>query len=206
MTFHPIPNVAQVDMIYTQVNNPCENRYFVLGAGAWDATSIQALAGQFLDWEHTTAKAMRNVNTTLVKILARDMTAIDAVEYETSANEVGTWAGGPLPENVTIALKAQTGHAGRNRRGRTFWIGLASNMLQAEPGMLIGTVVTSLVNAMDALVAHAFSNSGQLAMVHRKTGSTYLAEGVPFPIINYIAADQVVDSQRRRLPLHNRHR
>lgn len=204
--FHPIPNTAQVDMVYLQGDQPCENRYFVAGAGAWDLSMLTTLSSDFAAWEADVAAPLRNASTSLIKIFARDMTTEAGAELETDHSTPGTWAGTALPQNATISLKAQTGSAGRDRRGRTYWIGLAANMESANPGVMIGSVVAELVTALNALVAVAFPNTGKLVVAHRKSGGVYITPAVTHQILSYTAADHYFDSQRRRLPGHNRHR
>lgn len=206
MTFHPIPNTAQVNMIYDVDGQPCENVYFVAGAGAWDLSMLATLSSDFAGWEADVAAPLRNGNTKLTKIFARDMTSESGAELETDHSIPGTWVGAVVPQNVTISLKAQTGSAGRDRRGRTYWIGMSDNMLGPTAGQVLGGVVASLLTALNALVAVAFPNSGKLVVAHRKVGSAYITPAVTHEILSYTAADHFVDSQRRRLPGHNRHR
>lgn len=206
MTFHPIPNTAEVDMIYTQANTPCMNRYFVTGAAPWDLSMLATLESDFAAWEADVASLLRNVNVLFTKTLVRDMTSSAGAEIETDHSTPGTLAGLPLPQNVTISLKAQTGVAGRDHRGRTYWIGLVGAEESADAGVIQGSYVASMLTAMNALVAVEFPNTGKLSVVHRKSGGVYLPEGVPHTILSYTAADHFVDSQRRRLPGHNRHR
>lgn len=206
MTFHPIPSTAQVDMVYDQAGQPCENRYFVHSSTAWDLAALAALEGVFVGWEVATAKLLRNTDTTLIKFFARDMSASDGAEVEFSEAVIGTLTGTPLPQNCTISLKAQTGAAGRDRRGRTYWIGMSAAMESANPGEVQGSYVTSLVSAMNALVGAVVEAGKTLVVAHRKVGSAYIDPAVTHTIISYTAADHFFDSQRRRLPGHNRHR
>lgn len=206
MTFHAIPDTAQVNMIYDFDGQMCENVYYVKGAGPWDLTMLQALELEFANWEDTYAKVYRNTSTRLTKIFVRDMTTSSGAELEVDANIVGVWVGAVVPQNVTISLKAQTGMAGRDRRGRTYWIGLADNMLGPTAGQILGSVVLNLVTCLQHLVTTAFTNSGQLVVAHRRSGGAWITPAETYQILSYIAADNYVDSQRRRLPGHNRHR
>lgn len=204
--FIPAVNTASVAMIYSQDDEHTENVYHVQGTAAWTVSSLTDLATAFAGWENSTAKLHRATNTGLEKIYIRDLTTQTGHVVEVAETINGTDAGTPLPNNVTIALTARTGIAGRSFRGRSFWIGLTASALAGGGSYISNGALSTLLSVMEALRTTTFPNSGQLVVASFRSGGAWRSSAVLTPITNFSVADTGLDSQRRRLPFHNRHR
>lgn len=120
----------------------------------------------------------------------------------------GTYgAAGSLPSNTCIAVKKSTGNPGRAGRGRWYWGVFA-------PAALTGIDVVGTVYAGDVVAAlGAFQDDIETALSPATMGIvSYHLNGSPRSaglfqrITQWSVADYLVDTQRRRLLGHNRHR
>lgn len=203
--FISVPNTAQIEMIYTAASERVENVYHVVGSTPWDAAGLAALTTYFVGWENGTAKLLRSDNVVLVLVRAIDMSSVSGAEVETTEAITGSIGTGHLPNNVTISIKANTGLRGRSYRGRTFWIGVNDSQLDPSGQGMLATPLNSIVSALNNLRGGVIPNSGKMAVVSKRNGGVPRTTGVATPIIEYVAIDPNIDSQRRRLIGHNRH-
>lgn len=204
--FVPAAKTAQVEMVYTAAGQIMENVYHVVGTADWTLTSLTALINDFVGWETTYGKYQRAVNVFCTKIKASDLSTQFGPISETAENIEGVEADGPFPNNVTVAVKWITGLRGRSHRGRTYHIGLPRSYVDASENQLGPTAITDMVTCYRALKNTAFTNSGILNVRSIRTANAYRTTSLMTPIVDAVLADAFVDSQRRRLPGHNRHR
>lgn len=204
--FVPGPNVLEIDAIYFQGTEKVENVFHLQGAAAWSESTIIAALGTYSTWEAAWAASRRASNVNLTLLVGRDLTTATSLSLEQVEDLAGTDTGQHLPNNVTVAIKAVTGFRGRSFRGRTYWIGLTATYLEANGSFINATEAGRLIDAMNALRTAAWPNSAQLVVFSRRHDNAWRTTGVATPIERYVLTDEVVDSQRRRLPGHNIHR
>lgn len=206
MVFQSCPGIAQVEAIYEEAGQVCENVYHVTngGSSAYTVDDLAGLENAVAGWETASAKAYRSSNTGMILTRARDLGTADGHEHQTTRNINGTDSGNVIAQNVTVALRAGTGLAGRSNRGRTFWIGLTD--AHASNGEIAEVWLGNVVEAMNALITAVVEGTGfELCVLSRRADKALRSVGIGIPIISYSATDTYVDSQRRRLPGHNRH-
>lgn len=200
MTFIPAADTAEVVMEFTYPEgNKAKNVYNVREANitSWDATALGVLADLFEDWDDTDCSGTRAATVVLTRIVARDISSANGAIVERVVNIPGTVASPPLPANVTFAVKALTGFAGRSFRGRTFWVGLSEQIVTNDT--LSTTFVDYIVGAMDALAADLLANGWKHVVVSRFASGAPRTAAVVTDIISYGVTDATVDTQRRRL-------
>lgn len=204
--FIPVPNVAQVDMIYTQDNQPVENVYHYQFAAPPTALDLNNLIDSLKTWETDHGAGLRSDDVALVRIKARDLTTVDGigVDRQIVPAIVGTNVAGAMPNNVTLAMTWRTGLAGRSFRGRTYHIGLVKGTLTA-PNQVSNAGQASLIAAYTLLLDVDPAGSPPLVVVSRRHANADRLVGIATPV-TACTTDGFVDSQRRRLPFHNRHR
>lgn len=216
MPFQPCPNIAQVELIYTASSQPCENVYHVLMDSGWDATKLAALTDDMATWNHAHLRGMQSAEVFLQKIRATDLTTSTGLVHEVAVSppDQGADTGAPLPNNVTIAVSWRTGLRGRSQRGRTYVIGLTEERLGSDAQEVTSGDAGSIITVFEALIEAIDAVTGRhlvvLSRFHGVDPTTHKpvprANGVGTIITNVILADPFIDSQRRRLPAHNRHR
>lgn len=216
--FIPVTNTAEVSLQFSQADGEfAENVWGVVRDEAWDVASLTALAHTFMTWWHdgTGGASYREAQGTGVQLLGcavRDLTTETSPSLVISPFPItevhGIDTAAPLPNGVSFAITARTGHAGRSFRGRTFAIGLTesvllssdSNQIKPDVAAIFTVALGGLITAVHAADAHA-----QLAVVSRRHDNAPRSLGVATPIVNYGYHDLFLDYQRRRAPGHNRH-
>lgn len=200
--FIPAPGVVQVEMVYVNNNQICENVYHVLrpgGAGSPTSADLDAIAGVFNTWENDHGRTMRNTVTRLTLIRARDLAVQDGlvVEHIPTGLVVGQTAAQPLPGNVTLAIKWSTGLGGRSFRGRTYHVGLSVGDID---GVSILTAARDFIVSNYALLRDNVDAAGigTLVVLSYAANKFWRAAAVATPIL-HASADINLDSQRRRL-------
>jgi hypothetical protein len=104
-----------------------------------------------------------------------------------------------LPNNVTVAASLRSNLTGRSARGRWYWQGLTEpqvtgNAIAAGVLTSIDAALTNLQSSIDGagfawVIVSFFTNNAP-----RVGGPVY------FTVVDIVFVDDVVDSQRRRLP------
>lgn len=202
-------DVAEIRALYTLEGERCENVFHVLNnAGGWTIPTLLDLGGIFVDWEDATGKAQRGAGTFLDLVTVTDLTSLGSsrVTVPVSPAIAGSHDGAPAPNNVTCAIKHNTGVRGRGRQGRTFWLGMTETMYSAN--QIETATVTAITAAMLALRNDILALDPDYRMVvcHREVDGVPLAVGNTSEILSFDIADNILDSQRTRLPGHKRNR
>lgn len=207
MAFTPATGIAEVRMKYGATGGPQYNIYHVhhTDGSAWNNTQLSALVGVFAAWEAATALSKRHNVIFWIEGFARDLTTEFGAEAQNAGAVQGTAPGAALPANVTLAVKAVTGVAGRSRRGRTYWIGLSESMTQNDS--IIAPYLTSIPAALETLRTsiNAVANQ-EMVVLSAQENNVKLNPRVGRVITGWALADTNLDSQRRRLTGHNVHR
>lgn len=196
-------------MKYTWQGQPVENVYAVqrFSVGPLSVADLTDIGGVFAGWETGVALPYRSNTVTYNGCSVRDLTTESSpeVEVSTGAGTVGGRTANPLPNNVTFCLKLSTGLVGRSFRGRTYWIGLVYDQITGNVILHSGAVdIRGIMNQLlTFLTSHTTSYAlGVLSLHHNGAART---AGVFTSASGYSFTDEVLDSQRRRLPAHNRH-
>lgn len=202
MAFIPVPETAEVTMVYTGPNsNRMVNVYhYVRPTLGWDADSLGDLGEALLSWENTVAKAQRSNQITCIGVECRDLSVQDSFVVSVAAIPpiVGTVPSPVLPANVTFAVSFRTPFAGRSFRGRSYWIGLAEGDVTGD---FIATarsqgILAAVTDLMDTVPT---ALNAQLAVVSRFNNGVARSTGIATPVTSIILVDLRVDTQRRRL-------
>lgn len=202
MPFIPVPNGVQVEMRYGYLGERVENVFwvFVDDEPAPTVATMSTIAGIFYSWWNTHVKTIQSANATLREIYCTDQSAQNggAFTYTTNLPADGANVQEPLPGNVALCVSLRTAQRGRSYRGRSYIVGLTENQVQGN--LLTSASASAWLAAYDALVNELNTPPYQLAVCSRFTAGAPRVAGVLTPIIDAALVDNVVDSQRRRLP------
>jgi len=111
----------------------------------------------------------------------------------------------PLPTNVSLTISFRTALRGRSFRGRNYVVG----MVEAQTigaNTVDSAVIADWITCYEELLTIAASNATAWVVVSRFSGVDGNGDpiprvaGVTTPINSVVIVDNVVDSQRRRLP------
>lgn len=181
-----------------------ENVYnFSAGAPPTTAT-MNNLIDAFIAWETAHGVNMRAATTGLQRVTCTDLsTATGAVVDRQVIPELdGTSPGLQAPNNVTLAFAIRTPLRGRSYRGRIYHVGMPNNQILGN--LIVGPTLTSWVGAYSLLLSLGVAPIFHLGVLSRHNGGVRLATCV-WTQATAFTANQQLDSQRRRLPGHNRH-
>lgn len=200
--FIPGANVAELTAVYGFQEKSMSNVLHFHKTGGWDAASLQALADNYIGWEGASGKSQRSHQEALILVKARDITTQfgPVIETTDSLPLSGAVVDNCLPLNVTLALASRTGLAGRSFRGRTYFIGLPYGSVLNN--QVAATPLAAIVAAYNGLITAAVGWGTPLGVFSKRTGGAWRIGGGVFTPITLFKADNIVDSQRRRLPGH----
>lgn len=179
---------------------------------AWSAAQLSAMLTVINTW--ITGSLIGHMVSAYVldHLKGVDLSASPGPEVTGFGGAGGTMVGTPLPANVSLAIKFNSGTSGRGRSGRVYAIGLAKEKQTADRYDLTETTALNTAWAGLLTAINAVTNT-QMVILSRYHGvdpTTHKpvkrAAGVCIPILSVGATDNVLDSQRRRLIGHNRHR
>lgn len=203
--FQPAPNVVQLNAIYGSNNEVVENVFHYSSGVAPDATTMNALIDAYITWETVTGKFTRNQNTVLKEMVAIDLSAANGtlVDRAVVPQISGTVAGTVCPNNVTVALAKRTGQRGRNFRGRVYHIGMAASSTLGN--QITDASRTALLQAYTLLITLGVAPIFHMQVLSKWDHTVWRGTSLVTPVTGF-TMDPNLDSQRRRLAGHNRHR
>lgn len=196
----PAPGIVALEAIYVMSSQNVENVFHYHLGSTIDVAKLNAMCATYAGWATAHVGAISPA-TQLVKLQARDLTSVAgaSVIYNVSPPIVGTSAGNPVPNNVTWSLKKVSGLRGRANRGRVYLVGMTTADLFADEQQVTSAFANANVaNYLELMTDQITSNGAQEVIYHKATG-------LGTPVVSYAYADLYLDSQRRRLPGHNRH-
>lgn len=110
----------------------------------------------------------------------------------------GSQAGNILPNNCSIAVSFKTGVSGRTNRGRNFWAGLLETDVADQR---VNNVRLAQIKGMyEGLIGSGYIDPMWVWSVISRKELVPGGPGRAVPITTVSFNDDVVDSQRRRLP------
>lgn len=204
-----IANTAEFVLNFLYDAQPCQNIVHVRDdtpLAAWDTPGLTATASAIKDWWHLTGKNFSAGTNSLQSIKGTDLGTAGGgtqVLYTTGLPEAAAGGAQALPNNCTLAISLRTTQTGRSHRGRLYHVGMTTLFMDATDSSRVGAaVLTQLMTDYNDLKTRIeASRVGHT--LHWVIVSWKLIDSFA---IDHIQIDPVIDSQRRRLPGHNRHR
>lgn len=199
----------------------------ILSAANFNVANADYVAGLFKSWiqDHWSANAHARAAATEVDVIWNTVLATGPLEgrvYQDSDYPIpGTGSGGGMPNNVTAAVELRTDLLGRSFHGRTYFPGALLTLVDAatDPNVITPGNVGVLINMYEALrtalaslefhtlgVADAINDNFPLQVASFRSGGADRTLAVCTTVTSCTMSDAFVDSMRRRLPGHNRHR
>jgi len=201
MPFIPADKTVQVEMRYVQNSSQMENVFYVHkeSLGDVDATYLGGLADIIKSAWTTYFKPIISTGCTLVEIYLRDLTALEAIEFTESVNDVGTAAGSLATGQDTLCVSFRTGFTGRSARGRSYFISLRQTDIVNDI-VSVGKA-QAIVDAWAEMMSeiNASLDGAKCVVLSRFTEGAPRTEGQIRDITTVTAIDRIVDSQNNRL-------
>ena len=199
MPFVPIPNTAEVAIRCLQDGQNVANVWHVRYQGEPTPTIMTTIASTTITAWQDLVRGTTSSTVTLIEVSVVDQSEFGgfAALLAPSSNNTGTNASPPMPNPTTIAVKKNTGRAGRSFRGRLYHIGLCDNQIDAN--RLLPTAVTAISAAYNGFIARYTAINCEWVVASLYTANAPRVVGITTPI-TACSVDPVVDNQRRRAP------
>ena len=215
MPFVPSANVAHIQFIGESDGQETDNNlYFISTAPPITALSLQTLTDTLSDWYGTSLIPLTPTTWSYSHARGRDLTSQNSfIATSTNGQGTGEVASEATPGNVTVNMTFSTGLAGRNNHGSNRFpvlnngqvdinavdVGLLGDILTAY-GQLLAPSGT-LPGGWTWVVLSQYSG---FTLVDGKKVPTPRVAGIAHEIFDIFFTDNVVDSQKTRLPKHGR--
>lgn len=203
MAFQAVTDTVEIDMIFTLNGVAAQNVFYAKKPGGYALPDLVTLATQIdVNWQGNW-RTEQPLEAVYVRTEIRGLAVENDISTSnnTSANP-GSDISPTLPNNVTFAIKKESGLTGRSARGRTYWIGIPQDKLvAADENTLSAAFIAALVANVDSV--RTSINAVALwepVLVSRFAGGVQRAFGVTFPWISSTNVNVVIDTQRGRLP------
>ncbi len=200
MAFQPVPDTAEVTLVFTQNLETITNTFHIEKPGGYTQADINLVADLI---DSLTA-------TNLLPIMTQDaiyqQTEVRGLANENDLIAIDGTNGGPgqvltegLPNSVTLSCKKLSPFTGRSARGRLYFIGLPNNDLDTNENQVKQTAADSIIIAIEAIRNGVLSGPWTPVIVSRFTNNLERPFGITFDWVNTTFVDRNVDSQRGRL-------
>jgi hypothetical protein len=203
MAFQAVPETAQITIVYTYNDEPCVNTLYAKKPGGYALGDLTALAEQIDVQVGTTWLNLQPPEASYVRTEVRGLDEENDLLVEENDNAgPGTGSANSTPNQVTFAIRKNSGKTGRSARGRLYWIGLPRDKLDpSDENRILQAHVDDLVDAVDDQRVGIDAVAGwEAVLVSRFKAGLKRDEGVTFPWVSTGAVDNIVDTQRGRLP------
>lgn len=200
MPFIPVPNTVQVEVIFEMQDQVVENTLYY----ANDTPSIEN-ATALLEAVNTAIQdqliPLLSSAITLVRLVATLISAIDGfvVTNTTGLPVDGGGSADALPSNVALCISKRTALRGRSARGRNYIAGIPLDARESQD-VLTSAFTTAVVSAFETILGAGADDGWVPVVVSRFHDNAPRVTGVTNPITSVIVVDNIMDSQRRRLP------
>jgi hypothetical protein len=197
--FQPVPNVIQVALGFSLEGSQSKNIINFRFPGLNPEDSMPGLSTELVTWYSDTLQPTISSNVL--------MSGFDLTYLGIETGRVMHWApgtalyGGGLavssPANVTLAVRFGCGVRGRSGHGRIYQVGIPG--VQTSGSYVASAFVSAIVAAWSALLNPAVIFAHKLSVVSRWHKGVVRNPAVSYDVTD-ITANNVIDSQRRRLP------
>lgn len=203
MAFQPVLNTVSIDVVYTLNGETVQNVFYGELPGGYILLDLQNVAAAIDLAVAANWLPQQPVEAVYRFTEVRGLAVVNDIAWtDATSTGVGGHASPTLPGNVTFSLKKLSGQTGRSARGRTYWIGIPQNQLLAsDENRLNGTYQLAIEAAVDTIrTTIAAIGLWQPVLVSRFTGGLPRGSGLTFPWASTTSVDNILDTQRGRLP------
>jgi len=193
-------NVAAIKTFATLTGKPVMNDFYYEFTEPPDHGTLVTLLENFTDAFTEQVLPLLSSNWVGGEFLAYDMTTEDGANAtnDSLSGVVGTFAGIPFPNNVTLAIARRNGLRGRAGNGRIFWPGLVEDMLETS-NVVLSTVADAMVLALQTVDEAVSIGGGTPVILSFQRDHVVSSAATIYPIDTWLVVDRRIDTQRRRI-------
>lgn len=201
MPFVPVLGVIEATLVFLSNGERCVNTlYFHKDSGSIEATDLTDLTTVLLGFDSTGLDNIRSQDVSLVQIDTRDLSAQDSfINSFPVTGHPGVTVSPAMPNNVTFAVAFRSGLAGRSYRGRNYLVGVAES--QVVGNVAASGYIADVVGVYQTLPGLVAAAGFTHVVVSKFSDGAPRLSGVWTEVVQY-TCNNVVDSQKRRLPEH----
>jgi hypothetical protein len=200
MPFIPVPNTVEVEVIFEMQDQVVENTLYY----ANETPSLENVTS-LLEEINTAIQdqliPLLSSAITLVRLVATLISVVDGfvVTNTTGMPVSGGGSDDALPSNVALCISKRTALRGRSARGRNYIAGIPLDARETQD-TLTSAFTSGVVSAFETILGAGADGGWVPVVVSRFHSGAPRTTGVTNPITNVIVTDNIMDSQRRRLP------
>lgn len=207
MPFIPVANTVLAEIRMTADLQQVENTLYFEFPAAPTLASMQTLADDLQAWWIASYAGQIWSGVELREITLTDLTSSSGPQLTQvpPSGTLGDLSNPPLPTSVTLTVSFRTALRGRSFRGRNYVVGLVESQTTSA-NEIDSTTIAAWASTYTDLFAVAADAGVTWVVVSRFSGvdgsgnPIPRAAGVTTPVTTVVIVDNVVDSQRRRLP------
>lgn len=200
MPFIPVLNGATMEMRYTWQGEQVESVVGLAIPTNYNVNQFDTFALNVVtDW-NAIVKPVTHTSCALRELYFTDQQSASGstFTYSTDLPSAGTATGDSMPNNCSCAISFRTAFRGRSYRGRNYPPGLPEEY--ANNNRVTVTWQNAWLQFYAALFGRANDNNTPLGVISRYANNAPRTTGQITPITAILFVDNVIDSQRRRLP------
>lgn len=195
-----VPDTAALEVRCALDGQDVENTlWFRKTTGTVDSENLKALCTTVRVWFVTDVLPKLPAAVTFREVYGRDRGFPDGVEGSsaTGAGTAGGIAIAATPNNVSLSVSFRTGRTGRSRRGRNYWLAIPGNKVTAN--VVDNLYIDDIISSYEELLT-VVGPDWEWVVVSLRSNNNWRETALVTPITEVLVVDDVVDSQRRRLP------
>lgn len=196
------PNVAKITLIGDLSGELVINDlHFEKQTPPIDGVALAALTNAVGEWWRDTMVPLLDDRYFYLQVKGVDLTTAEGFQTTVGYSVQGGVSGGGAPNNVAFCISFKSGLAGRAGNGRNFLPGiplqyLSGNLMNEEPlANLLAVYYPLLAGGEGVLPA-----DWKWVNLSRRVAGAPRPVGIGIGVSAVVATDNIVDSQRRRLP------
>lgn len=202
MAFVGKANCVQANFRFTLDEQLCENTlYFEYKGGTLDVPAMAVLGDDLISWWNTEIRPAVTSSVTFREVYLTDLTTQTSptLTATTGLPTTGGEAKSSLPNNSAACISFRTSGRGRSSRGRNYIMGLSEDSVVQNS--ITAAKQNFLVTGYEALMdAATYTDDWTWIVYSRFENNNPRPEALIAPVDAVVFTDNIIDSQRRRLP------
>jgi hypothetical protein len=201
MAFVPFSRAAALTVNYLWLGQQVQNTLWFDYNDAIDETALESLVADVETYVFEEMLPLMSEDIFLNSVEARKQDAPESL-YAISrvhSNEPGGVPTPSMPNNVTVSVSFRTALTGRSRRGRNYWLAIPTT--QVADNLVNGSYLEGVLGAYEGMIGLGAVSAGwQWVVASKYANGAQREQGLTTNVTGVTIVDNIVDSQRRRLP------
>lgn len=200
MPFQPVASTCEVELVFLLDNQIIENTLYFRNLTGWEPGDLLAVADACVEWWAADMADWLTNRIVLQRVIATNLADQTGPSVLTTGflPAAGSINSDCVPSNCALCIGFRTALIGRSFRGRNYVAGIA------EGNVTLNTVETLTANgirgAYENLPSHLPTDVQHVVVSRTVNKVVQTPSALTNQVTAYTLTDNVLDSQRRRLP------